>query len=73
MPGGTLVYSTCSILPEENEDAVAAFLSRRGDFQSAGLPDSIPSGMRSVEGFFKTRPDLHGTDGFFGAILLRRT
>ena len=70
-PGGVLVYSTCTILPEENEDVVAAFLSRRGDFRPAGLPDSIPPGMRSAEGFFKTRPDLHGTDGFFGAILRR--
>ena len=72
-PGGILVYSTCTILPEENEGVIAAFLSRRGDYRLAGLPESIPPEMQSAEGFFKTRTDLHGTDGFFGAILLRRT
>jgi len=72
-PGGILVYSACTILPEENEGVIAAFLSRRGDYRLAGLPESIPPEMQSAEGFFKTRTDLHGTDGFFGAVLRRRS
>jgi 16S rRNA (cytosine967-C5)-methyltransferase len=70
--GGTLVYSTCTLTPEENETVIRDFLSRSGDFHLENPPDFVPASMVTEEGFFKTRPDLHGTDGFFGAILRRR-
>jgi len=70
--GGILVYSTCTITPEENEAVIRDFLSRSGDFHLENPPDLVPASMVTEEGFFKTRPDLHTTDGFFGAILRRR-
>ncbi|MCX5840389.1 MAG: 16S rRNA (cytosine(967)-C(5))-methyltransferase RsmB [Deltaproteobacteria bacterium] len=70
--GGILVYSTCTLTPEENEAVIRDFLSRSGDFHLENPPDLVPASMVTGEGFFKTRPDLHTTDGFFGAILRRR-
>ena len=57
-PGGTLVYSTCSNEPEENEKQVAAFLARHGDF-------SLEKSLESV-------PFDSGTDGAFAARLVRK-
>ena len=70
--GGRLVYSTCSMMPGENEAVVADFLSRRKDFRCIHPPSLIPPSMVTSEGFFKTRPDRHGTDGFFGAVLMKK-
>ena len=66
--GGTLVYSTCTVLPEENEKNIARFLEKHKDFSltpcSAGALD-IPSG------YITLLPDTHPTDGFFIAKLTR--
>ena len=70
--GGTLVYSTCTLTPEENEAVIGDFLSRSGDFHLENPYGLVPASMVTEEGFFKTRSDLHTTDGFFGAILRRR-
>jgi 16S rRNA (cytosine(967)-C(5))-methyltransferase len=70
--GGRLVYSTCSMMPGENEAVVADFLSRRKDFRCIHPPSLIPPSMVTSEGFFKTRPDRHGTDGFFGVVLMKK-
>jgi 16S rRNA (cytosine967-C5)-methyltransferase len=72
-PGGRLVYSTCSVMPEENEAVITDFLSRHGDFRCIRPPALIPPSMVTGQGFFKTRPDRHGTDGFFGAVLERKS
>ncbi len=48
-PGGTLVYSTCSILPEENENQVVAFLERHREFEAASLPEIIPERLRKLQ------------------------
>jgi 16S rRNA (cytosine967-C5)-methyltransferase len=73
-PGGAIVYSVCSIAPEEGEGVVDGFLERHADF-------AIDNGMAGrdefrdvidARGFMKTRPDLGGLDGFFAARLLRR-
>jgi 16S rRNA (cytosine967-C5)-methyltransferase len=80
-PGGRLVYSTCSLEPEENEFVVREVLSASGaDFQIAdprkAIGDSIQKSVDigslvGTEGFFRTFPTEHGTDGFFGAVIER--
>jgi len=72
--GGAIVYSVCSIAPEEGEGVVDGFLARHQDFEI----DRAVAGrdeFRDVidaRGFMKTRPDLGGLDGFFAARLIRR-
>jgi 16S rRNA (cytosine967-C5)-methyltransferase len=60
--GGTLIYSTCTILPEENEKNVARFLERHPEFSLA--PFSVGS-LAVTEGWITLLPDTHPTDGFF--------
>ena len=73
-PGGAIVYSVCSIAPEEGENVVDEFLARHPDFEI----DRAVAGrdeFRDVidaRGFMKTRPDVGGLDGFFAARLIRR-
>jgi 16S rRNA (cytosine967-C5)-methyltransferase len=73
-PGGRLVYATCSLLREENEDVVAAFLAGHPDF--AVVPAGEILARRQVTlpdaaDFLRLWPHRHGTDGFFGAALSR--
>jgi 16S rRNA (cytosine967-C5)-methyltransferase len=76
-PGGTLVYSTCTISPDENERLVADFLAERPDFASDDLPaEQASSGgpvwdHPRVPRFLQSLPQRDGTDGFFIARLRR--
>lgn len=65
--GGRLVYSTCSLEPEENEGVIGRFLARDGRFRVA-RPDAAAS-LITDEGFVRTFPHRHGMDGFFAAVL----
>jgi 16S rRNA (cytosine967-C5)-methyltransferase len=70
---GRLVYATCSILPEENQHIVQAFLAAHPDFvlRPAGeilQQQKIP--LEAVD-YLELRPHLHNTDGFFAAVLER--
>ena len=67
-PGGTLLYSTCTVIRDENEQVVERFLSKHGAFRAA---DFDCSGIRSVDGMYTFLPHVDGTDGFFAAKLVR--
>ena len=74
VPGGLLVYSTCTLLPEENEAIVGAFLAESPDF-SLAAPETAPAEARPLvgpDGFFRSFPHRHDADGFFAARLERR-
>ncbi|MBZ5516036.1 MAG: 16S rRNA (cytosine(967)-C(5))-methyltransferase RsmB [Acidobacteriia bacterium] len=75
-PDGRLVYSTCSLEPEENEQVVESVLDENRDVRlmtAAELSRESPAlaGLFDSRGYFRTRPDLHGMDGFFAAVIVR--
>jgi len=73
-PGGRLVFATCSILADENEAVVEAFLASRPDFHAVDCQQVLDESRIALESgrFFRLRPQEHGTDGFFAAVLERK-
>ncbi len=71
-PGGRLVYATCSLFAPENDGVVDAFLRSTPGFRRVDPRFDPPRDETLVSGgCLRTRPDLHGTDGFFAAVLQR--
>ncbi len=71
-PGGALVYSTCTIEPEENFAVVRWFLAQHPEFEIDRSPRTAPSALVSVDGYIETFPHKHGMDGSF-AIRMKRS
>jgi 16S rRNA (cytosine967-C5)-methyltransferase len=71
--GGAIVYSVCSIAPDEGENVVRAFLDANPDFRlDPSPPNRDPiADLLDGSGAMKTRPDLLGMDGFFAARIVR--
>lgn len=71
-PGGLLIYATCSLEPEENEDQVNAFLDAHDEFEREPPAAPLPRGVRTDRGDLFVFPPDAGTDGAFAARLRRR-
>jgi 16S rRNA (cytosine967-C5)-methyltransferase len=76
--GGRLVYATCSLEREENEEVVECALAGANGFRRLPRAELIREWPRLAslfdnDGYFRTRPDLHSTDGFFAAVISRET
>ena len=75
--GGTLLYATCSLLAEENEHVVREFLERNAGFRLVPARAALVAGRIALppgepdDDYLRLRPDVHGTDGFFGALMER--
>jgi 16S rRNA (cytosine967-C5)-methyltransferase len=69
-PGGRLVYVTCSVFHEENEDRVAAFLEAHPAFTDTAPPVAFTE-FTTPDGYLRLAPHTADTDGFFVAVLTR--
>ncbi len=72
-PGGRLVYATCSILAEENEDIVDAFLAAHAGFHRLSAQEVLAAQDIAIDcgADMRLSPQIHGTDGFYAAVLER--
>ncbi len=71
-PGGRLIYATCSVLSEENDDVVASFLAEHPAFRLTPLAEVLGERAAALgDPYLRVAPHTHGTDGFFAAILTR--
>lgn len=72
--GGVLVYSTCTVFREENEEVVEDFLETHPEFQLDPIGNILPGTWQSLihDGYLKTFPPVDGMDGFFIARMTRK-
>jgi 16S rRNA (cytosine967-C5)-methyltransferase len=71
-PGGHLVYATCSILPDENQAIVEQFLESHMEFRLVPVSTVFKDErLNRADGYLTLFPHVHGTDGFFAALIER--
>jgi 16S rRNA (cytosine967-C5)-methyltransferase len=70
-PGGVIVYCTCTIEPEENEQIIDKFLIENKNFRLEPASKFISKELTTSEGFVYTLPHQHGIDGSFAARLIK--
>ena len=72
--GGRLIYATCSLLQDENENITEAFLSANSEFSLVPANEVLAQQQIKVDTgkYLKLLPHLHGTDGFFAAVFERK-
>jgi len=77
-PGGRLIYATCTLLKSENEEVVDRLMAEQGDLEilspkevwGAARGDAV---LDESGRYMATRPDIHDCDGFFAAVIRRRS
>ena len=71
--GGTLVYSTCSVLKDENVRQAEKFLARHPEFELLSLPETIPASVRQYETTgLQLLPQRDGIEGFYMCRMRRK-
>ncbi|MEK7840788.1 MAG: hypothetical protein AAB252_06435, partial [Pseudomonadota bacterium] len=74
--GGRLVYASCSLMREENEEVAADFQQRHPQFRTVPANDVLTRrhiALTMPDNYLRLSPHRHGTDGFFAAIFDRGT
>ncbi|MDZ7262778.1 MAG: 16S rRNA (cytosine(967)-C(5))-methyltransferase RsmB [candidate division KSB1 bacterium] len=71
LKGGVLVYSTCTLEPEENEAVVERFLARNQNFHIVEAGRFIPSALLDSQGYVRTFPHKHQMDGSFAVRMIK--
>jgi 16S rRNA (cytosine967-C5)-methyltransferase len=73
-PGGLMLYATCSLLDEENTEVVASFLAAHDGFELRPAGAALAQQRIDLDtgDYLRLAPHLHGTDGFFAALLARK-
>ena len=70
-PGGRLVYSTCSLLADENERIVEKFLAAHPEYKLMPISEALPKIDLGGGDYLHLYPHCHATDGFFAAVMVR--
>ena len=74
-PGGLLLYATCSLLDEENAQVVESFRATHAQFELRPASAALAQQRIALDTgeYLRLAPHLHGTDGFFAALLAKKT